>query len=777
MILYRTAQIVIIWMVLLSAIVHVALGPAPPPSTLAAPKNAPGYCPSSGGSTHYERIQSVTLTRQPSGSWMLVVEVYIANPTGCTPGKPCPEYDNSPEYVNVWIDWNGDKTWDASERVMDKALTGYLAISYFGPMIAVETVTQPASVTNEPTWLRANLGWGHDPNDPCEVSWTWGNVVDQQIHLKTPEIKSITAQGCKWSIDWPWPSCINGTPGNNPQTGSKVRLTADIDIPTGYEITKCSWSGHLTPGEGRADHNCLHEYTPARGPGPSIETYGEKEVTLIVTYRHKASGATGQVSKKHSYKVFFEKNGNDNKGESGDKGPNWFEYWGDDGAVPGLNAPDVKFNETYLCIFIFSICLWCQWGCWGCDGDVITLGQCAGEFHPELSIPSGTNCPGGTFGNDKGIDTAANTLAHERRHQKTFYRNWKEESSNNSCGAADGPWKGCQDSDKSITPDPNEEDYHDALPDQYEQVVGTSPHKVDSCNIASRKGVASYKYYGDNEFDALRAGHGKKGDKSKDWANPGKQANPSFAPSASSQVEEAKLSMKSGPAGPNATYSRFFLVAATTLGSLTGSYSDIGVDTDSDGLYNNLKLSVGVRINEPSSYYVVAWLEDASGTKIAWASTGATLTVGTHTINLLFDGLDIRGSKLNGPYNIARVELREVDTGFLVDAADNAHTTAAYRYTDFDPPNVGFTRSFSDIGVDTNGDGLYNLLRINIGLDVQKAGTYMITGELENSDSLAVASITIPLSSGNQNVALDFDGQLIFQQRENGPYHLTEAPS
>jgi hypothetical protein len=85
--------------------------------------SAPGYCPSHGGSHLYEYIQDVTYTVNPSGTITITVDIYIANPTGCTYGQPCPEYDSSPEYINAWIDWDGDKVFEPDERVMDAALT------------------------------------------------------------------------------------------------------------------------------------------------------------------------------------------------------------------------------------------------------------------------------------------------------------------------------------------------------------------------------------------------------------------------------------------------------------------------------------------------------------------------------------------------------------------------------------------------------------------------------------------------------------------------------
>lgn len=153
---------------------------------------APGYCSSSGGSTSYERITSLTLERIGGSQARVRVSVFIANPTGCVAGESCPEYDNSPEYVNVWVDWNHDQVWAPNERVLDASLTGYGNISYSGTLEAVGVVTIPAGVSG-PFWARANLGWSYDPNDPCASSWTWGNVIDRQVLDAAPIVTKIEA--------------------------------------------------------------------------------------------------------------------------------------------------------------------------------------------------------------------------------------------------------------------------------------------------------------------------------------------------------------------------------------------------------------------------------------------------------------------------------------------------------------------------------------------------------------------------------------------------------
>jgi hypothetical protein len=76
---------------------------------------------------------------------------------------------------------------------MDAALTGYANINYHGTMTASNIVTIPENAVSE-TWMRVNLGWGHDPNNPCEYSWTWGDVVDKKVIIKN-EINKFEITG------------------------------------------------------------------------------------------------------------------------------------------------------------------------------------------------------------------------------------------------------------------------------------------------------------------------------------------------------------------------------------------------------------------------------------------------------------------------------------------------------------------------------------------------------------------------------------------------------
>lgn len=675
---------------------------------------APGYCPSTGGSTQFERISNAILTPNGDGTMKLQVNVFIANPEGCVAGQECPAYDNSPEHVNAWIDWNGDKKWDDTERVMDKDLTGYLAINYAGTMTGFSQFTIPATLTTT-TWLRANLGYLHDPNDACEVTWQWGNVVDQQVLLKPPQIKALKVEGSK--------------DVNNPMTAYAVKLEAVLDTPSDFEVTKVSWSGELKPGDGNP-----YSYFPDKG------TQGKKKITATVTYRNKTSGAIGQISKAFEFALFFEKSGDDN----GDGKPNWFDYWGADGAVPGLIDPKVTYDATKGAG---------SYGAWSPTSDKVELGPAAAETH----YPGGLAIDGTTYGNVKGIDSVSEVIAHELRHRTTINVNW----------GAGGAWVGKADSDFHVPTNA----YYDKLPNDYEDTFGTDKTKADSKDLEHKKS-AVYKYYGDNEFDAIVAGHGKKGVADKDWANPGKQSNPALV--AAAGAEEVQVSRASGLVTAASQY-QTPAVVLPDLAQLSGVYTDAGVDTDNNGQLDVLRITVGVTVTAPGAYQVVGWLQSGTGANLAWAYATATMSAGAQQLQLDFDGKLLRLQGENGPYKLAHIELRAGEDGDVVDSADNAYTTAAYAASSFVAPAVTYTGVYADNGVDGNSNGLFDALNVNVGVQVNAAGSYTLVGWLYAADGNPIpgaVATTAFSSSGTQT--LQFDGKSIRWQRKNGPYTVRD---
>ncbi|MGE5402051.1 MAG: GEVED domain-containing protein, partial [Ignavibacteriales bacterium] len=144
---------------------------------------APGYCESKAGSKTFEYIKSVNVVEGGQDLLDITVEIYITNPGKCVAGKSCPTYDANPENVNVWIDWDGNNKWETSqnELVLDEHLKSYSIGFNNHIMTARRTGIKIPIGAKRPTWLRANLGWGTDPADPCKESWAYGDVKDYPV--------------------------------------------------------------------------------------------------------------------------------------------------------------------------------------------------------------------------------------------------------------------------------------------------------------------------------------------------------------------------------------------------------------------------------------------------------------------------------------------------------------------------------------------------------------------------------------------------------------------
>lgn len=129
----------------------------------------------------------------------------------------------------------------------------------------------------------------------------------------------------------------------------------------------------------------------------------------------------------------------------------------------------------------------------------------------------------------------------------------------------------------------------------------------------------------------------------------------------------------------------YFTVAPATA-SLMATYSDRGVSNNPMGLYEQLEVSADVTVTNEGMYRLSANLY-AGNTFITQATTQTWLTPGTKSVPLLFDGVAIRESQLNGPYTIQNlVLLDETQVTVLIEEVEQAHTTANYFYRQFGIP-------------------------------------------------------------------------------------------
>lgn len=218
-----------------------------------------------------------------------------------------------------------------------------------------------------------------------------------------------------------------------------------------------------------------------------------------------------------------------------------------------------------------------------------------------------------------------------------------------------------------------------------------------------------------------------------------------------------------------------FALATVSSSSSTfsGSYVDVGVDTDGDGLFNTLRIDVGVEIDSPREYRLLGELADSAGNIIA-SSFGEVLSSGPQTLSLHFDGSAIFANSVDGPYHLARAVLVEED-GLdikLLDEVNNAYTTSPYSFDEFQHEPLIVVGNGDDAGLDTNGSGFFNLLHVDLEVDLQFSDFYSWTARLVDRDGreIGFAGNSASLSSGTAILSFDFDGEPIGANGVDGPY-------
>jgi hypothetical protein len=86
-----------------------------------------------------------------------------------------------------------------------------------------------------------------------------------------------------------------------------------------------------------------------------------------------------------------------------------------------------------------------------------------------------------------------------------------------------------------------------------------------------------------------------------------------------------------------------------------------------------------------------------------------------------------------------------------------------------------FTGAFADRGVDTDGDGLYDLLAVDAEINVTEANSFDFFGQLMSEDGAAWitgAYAQTYLDVGVQTLALEFPGPDIRSSGVDGPYRV-----
>ncbi|TLZ94983.1 MAG: hypothetical protein E6J98_02340 [Methanobacteriota archaeon] len=195
---------------------------------------------------------------------------------------------------------------------------------------------------------------------------------------------------------------------------------------------------------------------------------------------------------------------------------------------------------------------------------------------------------------------------------------------------------------------------------------------------------------------------------------------------------------------------------------------DSGYDANGNGLFDFLLVNVSLSVTVAGNFTVAGTLHDPGYILYLNNATSAFLPVGPAIVTVWFQGGAIYASGVDGPYTVDLLLLNEtysiIDTG--------SHTTQAYSHLAFDPPPAFMTPPHPDSGEDTNGNGLFDFLNVDVHVQVNVAGNYTVSGFLHNANysltvfNTAAAALTV----GPASIRVPFSGPLINESGIDGPY-------
>lgn len=198
------------------------------------------------------------------------------------------------------------------------------------------------------------------------------------------------------------------------------------------------------------------------------------------------------------------------------------------------------------------------------------------------------------------------------------------------------------------------------------------------------------------------------------------------------------------------------------------------VDTNGNGLYDELQIAVDVVVNV-SGTYVLSFSAQSPVLGFGFQRQQQELTVGTHAVTFVLYGPTIYEYRADGPYNVT-VRVDTTTCYFYCNPlAVLGYQTHAYQYTQFDPPYVYVSGAVTDSGRDTNGDGYYDLLVVDVPVTVNQtaeisAYANVLTGTYAGGPM--TGGVPKTYAPGSYVVEFTFDGRMLYYYRASGPFTI-----
>jgi PKD repeat protein len=457
--------------------------------------------------------------------------------------------------------------------------------------------------------------------------------------------------------------------------------------------------------------------------------------------------------------------------------PNWYHYWKREGAITNIDTTIYDSNISGAGYFNPST-------------NTVALGKAAPRLWRTITLNTGLKPGGETIGGTVGITGATATVFHELHHQTIH----NERTSGSFAGLIDSDYN--TSSSTYYYKVGNLWYYrpsNDKLPDAFENGTLTTQweprgsltdiNNTDTYNFSTLFSP-SYKTYGDNEYLCYREENRAIGrvegippryDYTKDWSDGGMMAENQAKEQTLNHTGISSLQTIQSEQLRISDADLLVQITTDTSGYELISYHDYGEDTDGNNLFNTLNIDLVFSVDHPGFHSLAGYLTADDGTIVAATDHRYDLSEnGTYQATLIFEGTIIHLSGKNGPYTLS---VTLTDSGgredFVLDEQIDAHTTESYTLSQFEGSQISFSDSYDDSGIDADGDGIIDLLKIDVGMDVIQSGIYSLSAELyKETDYLTTTFTQSGCEPGSQTVSLVYGGRVIGIKGIDGPYEL-----
>jgi hypothetical protein len=223
--------------------------------------------------------------------------------------------------------------------------------------------------------------------------------------------------------------------------------------------------------------------------------------------------------------------------------------------------------------------------------------------------------------------------------------------------------------------------------------------------------------------------------------------------------------------------SSFVVWVPNTKSSIIGVVRNYGQDTDGDTLFDSLRFDIDLDISPGQRYDISADLYDKNNKALGYTRLDSVFSEGKHTISLAFDGEEIAKNRVDGPYILNNLSIGEITNGRRepLEIWDMAGKSKPYLSKEFQYNGIFIIGKHADYGIDSDGDGLFDSLRVEIDAELRYNDDYHWSIYLYDQDNnqLEMCISNGYLDSGKVVFAVTFSGESIANASFDGPYQLS----